>query len=214
MENVTIRNYEKKDKDSVKNIAWQTSFLGKPGIDFFDNKDIFADALTGYYTSHEPDSCFVAEKDGKVIGYVMGTKDISDFRFAMAVNIIPLLLVRAVIDGSFFRKKTRVFILSSFASIFKGEFKSPGACKGYPATVHINVEEGFRTKGLGSNMLDTFMNYMASEKVEGVHARTTSKEAKEFFENRGFTLLDQKKISFFARILNEDCIHYFLGKKI
>ena len=47
MEDIVIRKYKREDRQAVRDIAWETAFMGKPADVFFSDREIFADFLTG-----------------------------------------------------------------------------------------------------------------------------------------------------------------------
>ncbi len=62
---VKIRRYEARDRDAVRWLCCQTGFLGKPIDPVFEDRELFADYLTSYYTDIEPESSFVLEHEGR-----------------------------------------------------------------------------------------------------------------------------------------------------
>jgi len=64
-----VRKYRPEDRDAVRWICCQTGMLGHPIDPVFQDRELFADYLTSYYTDMEPESCFVVEHRGKVVGY-------------------------------------------------------------------------------------------------------------------------------------------------
>ena len=62
------------DREAVRAICADTGFLGQPIDPVFEDRELFADYLTAYYTDAEPESTFVCEIDGEVKGYVMGSR--------------------------------------------------------------------------------------------------------------------------------------------
>src|SRR6201996_9450661 len=69
-----IRPYRSGDRAAIRSICADTGFLGQPIAPVFEDRELFADYLTGYYTDGEPESTFVCEIDGEVKGYVMGSR--------------------------------------------------------------------------------------------------------------------------------------------
>lgn len=63
---VFIRPYEPRDRDGVRRLCCETGFLGKPIDPVFEDRELFADYLTRYYTDCEPESCFMAEHEREV----------------------------------------------------------------------------------------------------------------------------------------------------
>src|SRR3989442_4377795 len=70
----TIRSYRKTDRDAVRRLCCQTGFLGTPIDPVYEDRQLFADFLTTYYTDHEPESSFVLEVDGEIRGYLLGSR--------------------------------------------------------------------------------------------------------------------------------------------
>src|SRR5947208_15066138 len=70
----TIRSYRKTDRDAVRRLCCQTGFLGTPIDPVYEDRQLFADFLTTYYTDWEPESSFVVEIGGEIRGYFLGSR--------------------------------------------------------------------------------------------------------------------------------------------
>ncbi len=75
MADFVIRPYQGKDREAIRKIAFDTAFMGEPAEVFFTDQEVLADILTDYFTDHEPESLFVAESGGAIVGYLLGAKD-------------------------------------------------------------------------------------------------------------------------------------------
>jgi len=214
MEEVIIRRYAQRDRDFVREIAWETAFMGKPASIFFEDKKLLADFLTLYFTDYEPGSCFVAEENDKVIGYLIGAKDTAILKKVFDFKISWRLFLGIFTKGVLFKKKNIIFFLHCVMSFFKGEFKSPDLSKDYPATLHINLNEGSRGLGIGSRLINTYLNYLAQEKIPGVYLATLSERAKPFFFKQGFHLIYRGPRSYFHYLLKKDIPIYIFGKRL
>ena len=64
----TIRSYRPSDREAVRRLCCQTGFLGEPIDPVYEDRELFADFLTTYYTDHEPESSFVIEREGELYG--------------------------------------------------------------------------------------------------------------------------------------------------
>jgi len=214
MDGVFIRRYQKEDRDAVRSIAWDTAFIGEPADAFFEDREILTDFLTKYFTDYEPDSCFVAEANREVIGYLIGAKDADLLNNVFLNRIIPKLLVKAIISGFILKKKNMVFIFRCLASFIKGGFRDPDFSERYPAVLHINLREGFRNLGIGSRLIWACLDYFTKEKIAGVRLATMSNKAKDFFNQQGFETLYKGQRSYFNYILHRDVPIYILGKRL
>ena len=211
---VIIRPYEKKDRQAVRNIAFDTALLGEPASAFFDDQEVFSDFLTQYFLDFEPQSCFVAEYEKQVIGYCMGAEDARILEKTFKEKIFAKLLWKAISRNVHLKKKSLVFAFNSLISLLRGEFKQPDFSQDYPATLHINIHYAFRSMGIGSQLMKKFLGYLAQEKVKGVHLATLSDQAAHFYEKIGFILLHQGKRSYLRNILGKELTCYIFGKKI
>src|SRR5438552_17253630 len=70
----TIRSYRDGDRAAVRRLCCQTGFLGEPIDPVYEDRQLFADFLTTYYTDHEPESCFLLEVEGHIRGYLLGSR--------------------------------------------------------------------------------------------------------------------------------------------
>src|SRR6516164_8748238 len=71
---IQVRPYRCDDLQAVRRICADTGFLGQPIDPVFEDRELFADYLTGYYTRFEPDALLVCELGGEVRGYLMGCR--------------------------------------------------------------------------------------------------------------------------------------------
>lgn len=211
---VSIRKFEARDRAALRKIAHDTALMGEPASLFFEGEKIFTDALTLYFTDYEPESCLVAEKDGEVVGYLVGTKDRDSSEKIISQKITLPLFIEALKSGVFLKKKNVIFIFNALASMAKGEFNAPHFNTQYPAELHINIKKGFRGLNAGSMLITAFLDYLRRQKVIGVHLATMSKEGADFFEKNGFELLCAGKRSYFRHILKRDVPLYIYGKKL
>lgn len=214
MEQAVIRQYRKEDRAFVRDIAWNTAFMGKPADIFFCDREILTDFLTMYFTDYEPHSCFIALVDNTVIGYLLGAKDVVAMKTVLKTKIFIHLVLKFFINGTIFVKKNMVFIFQCLLSFLKGEFREPVFSKQYAACLHINIKEGFRNSGIGTKLISAYLDYLTKEKTGGVHLATMSEKAGRFFTKQGFDLLYKGHRSYFRYILGRDMPVCIFGKKL
>jgi len=214
-ENVfVIRRFGYEDRRDVRRICCETAFMQDPSSIFFADDEIFADALTLYFTDYEPESCLVLEHGGRVAGYLIGTKNIKVANKIFMRNILFGLLRKALLRGALVKKKNIIFFFHVLKSIIKLEFRMPDFSKGYPATLHINIDKDYRAQGFGSQLVAAYLQYLKTEKVPGVHFATMSDKAMAFFAKQGFSLLFQGRRSYFKYILHKENPIYIFGMRL
>src|SRR5215469_1261694 len=91
-----LRPYLPSDRPAVRQICADTGFLGQPIDPVFEDRELFADYLTGYYLRFEPESTLVCEIDGEVVGYLMGCRRPLPYQAYQAVGNFVIAL-RALI---------------------------------------------------------------------------------------------------------------------
>lgn len=184
-----IRPYRPSDRAAIRDICCGTADLGEPLGPLFSDHELVADALTRYYTDIEPESCWVAETDGAIVGYVNGA--ISTRRYArhMAWRIMPAAALRAVCRGALCRAETWRLILAGFRNLRGQARRMRTGVATFPAHLHVNLIKPARGRGLGGRLLHTFLAHAASRAVPGVQAtvRADNRPGRHFFEHAGFS---------------------------
>src|SRR5688572_29458078 len=89
---IEIRNYERAHRARVRELCCATGFLGNAIDPVFEDRELFADYLTAYYTDWEAQSAFVLLVNGEIRGYLLGSR--FPFRQQMynAYNNVALFL--------------------------------------------------------------------------------------------------------------------------
>lgn len=214
MEEIIVRKFKAEDRESVRDIAWETAFIGEPADAFFSGKEILADFLTLYFTDYEPDSCFVVVAGSRVVGYLIGSQDSLRLASTFKNKILAGLLGKFIFSGAIFRRKNLRIIFSFFLSFLKGEFNIAEVRIIYPAVLHINLRKDFRGRGAGERLILAFEQYLRSKGARGVHLATVSERSGIFFRKQGFSLLCQYRRSYFRYLLGKDIVVHIYGKKL
>lgn len=213
-DNIIVRNFKEQDRPVLRQISIDTAFMGKPASLFFEGNKVLADVLTLYFTDYEPDSCFVAVKDNQVIGYIIGSKDVSVMERVFKFKILPRLIIESVHEGILLKTKNIRFFIHCISSVFRGEFFVPNFSREYPATFHINIDTKFRGLSIGKMLMEHYLSYLKQNLVSGVHCSTISEGAGNFFIKQGFVLLFRKKRTYWERYSGKDSSLYILGRKL
>jgi ribosomal protein S18 acetylase RimI-like enzyme len=189
-----IRPYEPRDRAALRQICCDTADAGQPVENFFPDREVFADLLTNYYTEHEPQSTFVADDGGEVVGYVTGCLDTKRFLSTMKWRIVPVVLVKALLRGTLWHPQTIRLLRANLGLWLKRGDRSGPTLDDYPAHLHVNVRQGFRGQHLGQQLVAMFCDRARAAGVRGVHAgvSTENTKARHFFEQLGFAELGRE----------------------
>lgn len=184
---VIVRPYEPRDRAAVREICCDTADAGEPVERYFPDREVFADLLTRYYTDIAPEFSWVAEQDGRVVGYLLGCVDSRKFVRAMVWRIVPRALVRALGRGLFWNRRVWRLLKANCHSK-QSTFNRSQVYQDYPAHLHINLRRDFRAHGTGQALMDRFLEQMTGV---GVHAGVSdgNERGKIFFEKQGFIAL-------------------------
>ena len=212
--NVVIREYQPRDRAAVHRLTHATALMGEPCGVFFDGDEVFAQAVSGYFTDYEPESCFVAVDGDQVVGYLTGAQDARRVNAVFNRRIAFPLFIRALAAGVLCKKKNLVFLARFLVSLFKGELTMPVQDRDYPAVMHLNVETAYRGSGIGRRLTDAFCAYLRRHDVKGVSLATMSGRTGQFFARQGFQLLFTGKRSYLRHVLHKDVPIYIYGKRL
>lgn len=210
--NINIRNYQTKDRDAVRQISLDTSILTNYHNIIFDD-EIIADLLTAYFTDYEPEICCVAEEEGHVVGYALGTANVLEMRRIIKNRILPILLKKTIYRSHLLQKNNRLLIKNIVYSYFKGEFGVPDFAREYPATLHVNIHAQYQGRHLGSLLVKNVMKLLKKKNVHGIHFGVLSEAAKRFFLKMDFKILFSGEYTFLSYLTKESLPLYIMGKK-
>lgn len=90
----------------IRQIACDTADMGEPVENFFGDREVVGDLLTRYYTDYESESLWVAEYEGKVIGYLTGCLDTHRYFRIMGFCLLPQIIIKSILRGVFLRQDT------------------------------------------------------------------------------------------------------------
>jgi hypothetical protein len=190
-----IRPYRPDDRAALRDICADTGFLGQPIDPVFEDRELFADYLTSYYTDAEPESTFVCEIDGQVKGYLMGSrfpKRKAQYEFRM----LPGLVLRGV-----WRYFTRPYNAASRKYV---RWILTQARKEVPFTppdiphFHFNLRPEAKSVGTTRELVDTFLKYLTEHGEKQVYGQVVAYESRRgdrMFARYGFRVIDQREVT-------------------
>jgi ribosomal protein S18 acetylase RimI-like enzyme len=210
-----IRKFKPEDRDAVRKICYDTGLMGHPIDPYFGCFDLFADYWMNYYTDCEPASAFVAELDGRVIGYLVGCLETSTQQKTQKKVIMPQIYRKLLTFGYRIDRRFFTFTWRYFRSMWRNEFMDE-PIDDYRAHLHMNIVEGCRSGGIGSRLLSTFLDYLCENNVKGLHLGTTTynKLAVSFYKKRGFKLVAQHPLTMYEGIVPEQIDVLFFTRQL
>ena len=189
----TIRSYRKMDRDAVRRLCCQTGFLGTPIDPVYEDRQLFADFLTTYYTDHEPESSFVLEVEGEIRGYLLGSRrPLQNQLYALYQNI--WLFFRALARYFRYNERSRRFIRWT---LVHGWREVPAAPRRVPH-FHINLLPAARKMSTTRALMSAYLSYLyrcGEKRVYGQIVTFQNRRGVELFERYGFKVLNRAEIT-------------------
>jgi hypothetical protein len=168
----TIRPYRAEDREIVRDICRRTAYRNKGSSAVFEDGELFADYWTRYYTDFEPESCFVVEEEGEVLGYLLGCMDSERHVRVMARRIVPNVLARAFWKLATFQFRKASSRRMLYWLVSRGWREVPDiATERFPAHYHCNVSRKGYGKGYYSALVLRFLEEMDGRGVRGLHGQ-------------------------------------------
>jgi hypothetical protein len=195
MSEFEVRPFERRDRDAVRRICADTGFLGQPIDPVFEDRELFADYLTGYYLRFEPGSTLVCLVDGEVTGYLMGCRRPLIYQAHQVVNNF-VLAVRALV-----RCHTRGYGPASRAFLRWIAFNAWREIPAAPRTTphfHINLKPAARDVRRTRRLMESFLEILYRSGHMRVCGQMVSYEERRtdaLFERYGFQVLHRSEIS-------------------
>lgn len=195
----TVRPYRPEDRKKIRALCCETGFFGSPIERIFIDKEWFADLNTKYYLKYEPNSCFVAESEGQLIGYTLGCAKPKKYNFLFISTIAIPLFLKAFLKCllGIYDKKSRLFILGL---VFKASRQRPKRLKN-AAHLHMNIKKGFRSSGVGRAMGKALVLNYIQNGVEWVCGETFHSDkirTMDYYAPWGFKIYDKKLTTLFG----------------
>ena len=211
---VNIRLYQEGDRQDVYRISADTAFFGDPVEAFLDDRQLFCDAFTRYYTDFEARYAWVACFDDQVMGYLTGCVDTAAQRKRYLRQTITPLVGR-VLQGSYqLGSKTWRYARSMLAGVMRKEYPQVNY-EEYPAHLHINVEAAARGQGLGQKLMEAYLDQISDLCIPGVYLDTTNlnKAACRLYEGVGFKLLMKQPTRVWGYLVSSSVENLVYGMK-
>jgi len=196
-----IRSYRPADREAVRDLCCRTGFLGRPIDPIYQDRELFADFLTTYYTDHEPESCFVLEENGELVGYLLGSrKPLWNQLYSFYQNVC--LFLRALLRYPRYGERSRSFIRWL---LMNGWREVPAAPRRTPH-FHINLLPDARKMSTTRALLSAYFSYLhrsGEKRVYGQIVTFESRRGEKMFERYGFRVMNRAEITKFKAVYPE-----------
>lgn len=188
-----IRKFQPADRERVRELCCDTGFLGNPIDPVFEDRELFADYLTAYYTDWEPESAFVLLVNSEIRGYLLGSR--WPFRqqcYAIYQNLS--LFVRGIFRYPRYNAASKKFVQWIFRTAWR---EVPAAPRRTPH-FHINLLADARQVATTRALTDSYLQYLyacGEKRVYGQMVVFEDRRGTKMFERYGFKVLNKAEIT-------------------
>ena len=188
-----IRKYEPADRARVRELCCATGFLGKPIDPVFEDRELFADYLTAYYTDWEAESSFVLLVNGEIRGYLLGSRrPLRQQCYAFYQNIS--LFLRGICRYPRYSAASKKFV----QWIFRTAWREVPAAPRRTAHFHINLLADARQVATSRALVDSYLRYLyacGERRVYGQMVVFEDRRGAKMFERYGFKVVNKAEIT-------------------
>jgi ribosomal protein S18 acetylase RimI-like enzyme len=181
------------DRARVRALCCDTGFLGNPIDPVFEDREIFADYLTAYYTDWEPESAFVLLVNGEIRGYLLGSR--RPFRQQL-YNLYSnaSLFLRGMWRFRRYNAASKKFV----RWILTQAWKEVPAAPRRTAHFHFNLLPEARQLATTRTLMERFLDHLRRHGERAVYGQMVvfeDRRGAKMFERFGFRVLNKMEIT-------------------
>lgn len=188
-----IRNFQPGDRARVRELCCETGFLGHPIDPVFEDRELFADYLTAYYTDWEPESSWVLLVNGEIRGYLLGSRHPLKQQTYNFYNNIALFL-RGIVRYPKYTEASKKFVRWILTQAWR-EVPAIPRCR---AHFHINLLADARQVATSRALVDSYLKYLHTCGEKAVYGQVVvfeDRRGTKMFERYGFKVLNKAEIT-------------------
>jgi GNAT superfamily N-acetyltransferase len=185
------------DWAAIRSLCCRTGNAGAPLAR--DRWPLFGELWIGPYERLVPDWTYVAEVDGRIVGYLTGCPDTAALRRARRFRVtLPLLVAIACRRYAWTPDARRLVALvlrlrRGTETRLASELPA-GLVQTHPAHLHMNVEAEYRGHGIGAVLIQRYARDLVAIGVPGIHL-FCGPGPRAFYERNGFREMAAAELS-------------------
>jgi ribosomal protein S18 acetylase RimI-like enzyme len=193
-----IRSYTPADQHDIRRLCCETGCLGQPVDALFQDRELFADLFTKAYLDHQPEWGLVAESDGKVIGYLLGSvcTNFDLLQMRTGFQTTTKMLLRLATGKYASHPRSRRFIRWLLFCGYREQPKHPRDA----AHLHFDLAQNYRGRGIGRRLWEEYEKRLKAAGVKSCYGAFFShpKRRPEIaYARYGFNVFDRRRTTMF-----------------
>ena len=195
---VRIRRYNETDRPAIRRLCCDTGFLGTPIDAVFLDRDLFADLFTAAYLEHEPDWALVAEAEGRVVGYLLGSVS-AHFDLVLmrkGFSIVAKMLCRLLAGRYARHPRSKRFVRWLLTAGYQEQPRHPA----HSAHLHLDLQREYRGRGIGRQLWDHYCERLLAVGIKQCYGAFFShplRRPEAVYARYGFRVYDRKPTTLF-----------------
>ena len=188
---VNVRPLKPCDIDALYAISLATGLAGGDASSLYRDPNLMGHIYSAPYASLQPDLCLVAEDEGGVAGFVVGTDDTSSWERRLEREWWPRLRQQYPVPD-----EARMVEWSHDhrrVSMIHNPRPTPAAVvQSYPSHLHMNLLPRLQGLGIGSRMFAAWLSTAATRGIGPLHVAVNraNTRAVGFWQRVGFNRID------------------------
>jgi hypothetical protein len=216
---VIIRRYQESDREAIRQICCNTGFLGDPIDPIYRDRELFADLITNPYLDYEPEWALVAENDGQVVGYLLGSVSPHFNRALMfcGFQTVCRMLTRLLTSKYQDHPRSEKFVRWVLTKGLKEQPNHPEDA----AHLHLNLERQFRLGAVARRLWAVYEDQLKAAGFPHYYGQFFScakRNPEPMYARCGFQIYDRRDTTMFQpEILTPVaivCAHKFLDAPV
>lgn len=184
---VNVRQAVEADLGAVYEICLKTGDAGRDAEHLFEDPKLVGHVYGAPYLVLEGCISFVAEDEAGVLGYAVGAPDTRSYEKILVSEWLPDLRSRYPLPGG---PSDDWSPDEHYCDLIHNPRPIPEEIvREFPAHIHMNLLQRARGRGVGSALLEAWVEAARQEQVRAVHAgvSATNLAGLKFWTSRGFT---------------------------
>lgn len=179
---MSVRPAQLSDLPYLYDICLKTGLHGGDASDVLSDPYIIGQYFAAPYLFFEPELCFVFDIDRIPVGYIVGTSDTQAFNDWFNSHWLPQL--RHKYPYSAGQSSLEHFL---YDIIHEGAI-APDFTDQYPAHLHIDLLPAGQGRGVGKQLIQTFVETLNAKQVPGLHLGVSLANVRAcgFYRKMGF----------------------------
>lgn len=197
-QDVQIRGYTSGDREGIRKLCCETGYLGKPVDTFFQDRELFADLFTKAYLDHQSEWGLVAEANGRVVGYLLGSvaSNFDLLQIRSGFQTTAKMVLRMAAGKYSGHPRSRRFIRWLLLSGFWEQPKHPRNA----AHLHFDLDENYRARGIARRLWKEYETRLKTAGVKhcyGAFFSHPKRRPELAYARYGFEVYDRRRTTMF-----------------